>query len=165
MAKKKSSPKSKEKKISNVPDPIELSNEDRQKTVDKINKLKSTEVMSLPDEAVVSIPVSGSYHKAIEGLFFYLMEPMNASEVLLTMNNIQNNFKDVPEEKISNRQKAIWTIMTLLSEIQWQADAQGKLVKTEQKVTNLVQDLLAGVDGASGAVAATVEAIKKSNED
>jgi hypothetical protein len=165
MAKKKSSPKSKEKKVSNVPDPIELSNEDRQKTVDKINKLKSTEVMSLPDEAVVSIPVSGSYHKAIEGLFFYLMEPMNASEVLLTMNNIQNNFKDVPEEKISNRQKAIWTIMTLLSEIQWQADAQGKLVKTEQKVTNLVQDLLAGVDGASGAVAATVEAIKKSNED
>jgi len=165
MAKKKSSPKSKEKKVSNVPDPIELSNEDRQKTVDKINKLKSTEVMSLPDEAIVSIPVSGSYHKAIEGLFFYLMEPMNASEVLLTMNNIQNNFKDVPEEKISNRQRAIWTIMTLLSEIQWQADAQGKLVKTEQKVTNLVQDLLAGVDGASGAVAATVEAIKKSNED
>jgi hypothetical protein len=165
MAKKKSSPKSKEKKVSNVPDPIELSNEDRQKTVDKINKLKSTEVMSLPDEAVVSIPVSGSYHKAIEGLFFYLMEPMNASEILLTMNNIKSNFKDVPEEKISNRQRAIWTIMTLLSEIQWQADAQGKLVKTEQKVNNLVQDLLAGVDGASGAVAATVEAIKKSNED
>ena len=165
MAKKKSSPKSKEKKVSNVPDPIELSNEDRQKTVDKINKLKSTEVMSLPDEAIVSIPVSGSYHKAIEGLFFYLMEPMNASEILLTMNNIKSNFKDVPEEKISNRQRAIWTIMTLLSEIQWQADAQGKLVKTEQKVNNLVQDLLAGVDGASGAVAATVEAIKKSNED
>tara|TARA_R100000908_G_C3626057_1_gene69190 strand:- start:12 stop:509 length:498 start_codon:yes stop_codon:yes gene_type:complete len=165
MAKKKSSPKSKEKKVSNVPDPIELSNEDRQKTVDKINKLKSTEVMSLPDEAIVSIPVSGSYHKAIEGLFFYLMEPMNASEILLTMNNIKSNFKDVPEEKISNRQRAIWTIMTLLSEIQWQADAQGKLVKTEQKVNNLVQDLLAGVDGASGAVAATIEAIKESNED
>ena len=165
MAKKKSSPKSKEKKVSNVPDPIELSNEDRQKTVDKINKLKSTEVMSLPDEAIVSIPVSGSYHKAIEGLFFYLMEPMNASEVLHVMNNIKHNFEGVPEEKISNRQRAIWTIMTLLSEIQWQADAQGKLVKTEQKVTNLVQDLLAGVDGASGAVAATVEAIKKSNED
>ena len=165
MAKKKSSPKSKEKKVSNVLDPIELTNEDRQKTVDKINKLKASEVMTLPDEAIVSIPVSGSYHKALEGLFFYLMEPMNASEVLLTMNNIKNNFKDVPEEKISNRQRAIWTIMTLLSEIQWQADAQGKLVKTEQKVTNLVQDLLAGVDGASGAVAATIEAAKKSNED
>ena len=165
MAKKKSSPKSKEKKVSNVPDPIELTNEDRQKTVDKINKLKSSEVMTLPDEAVVSIPVSGSYHKALEGLFFYLMEPMNASEVLHIMNNIKNNFEGVPEEKISNRQRAIWTIMTLLSEIQWQADAQGKLVKTEQKVSNLVQNLLAGVDGASGAVAATVEAMKKSNED
>tara|TARA_B100000519_G_scaffold156355_1_gene137717 strand:+ start:2041 stop:2538 length:498 start_codon:yes stop_codon:yes gene_type:complete len=165
MAKKKSSPKSKEKKVSNVPDPIELTNEDRQKTVDKINKLKASEVMTLPDEAIVSIPVSGSYHKALEGLFFYLMEPMNASEVLHVMNNIKHNFEGVPEEKISNRQRAIWTIMTLLSEIQWQADAQGKLVKTEQKVTNLVQDLLAGVDGASGAVAATVEAMKKSNED
>ena len=165
MVKKKSSPKSKEKKVSNVPDPIELTNEDRQKTVDKINKLKASEVMTLPDEAIVSIPVSGSYHKALEGLFFYLMEPMNASEVLHVMNNIKHNFEGVPEEKISNRQRAIWTIMTLLSEIQWQADAQGKLVKTEQKVTNLVQDLLAGVDGASGAVAATVEAIKKSNED
>ena len=165
MVKKKSSPKSKEKKVSNVPDPIELTNEDRQKTVDKINKLKASEVMTLPDEAIVSIPVSGSYHKALEGLFFYLMEPMNASEVLHVMNNIKHNFEGVPEEKISNRQRAIWTIMTLLSEIQWQADAQGKLVKTEQKVTNLVQDLLAGVDGASGAVAATVEAMKKSNED
>ena len=165
MAKKKSSPKSKEKKVSNVPDPIDLTNEDRQKTVDKINKLKSSEVMTLPDEAIVSIPVSGSYHKALEGLFFYLMEPMNASEVLHVMNNIKNNFEGVAEEKISNRQKAIWTVMTLLSEIQWQADAQGKLVKTEQKVGNLVQDLLAGVDGASSAVAATVEAMKKSNED
>jgi len=165
MAKKKSSPKSKEKKVSNVPDPIDLTNEDRQKTVDKINKLKSSEVMTLPDEAIVSIPVSGSYHKALEGLFFYLMEPMNASEVLHVMNNIKNNFEGVAEEKISNRQRAIWTIMTLLSEIQWQADAQGKLVKTEQKVNSLVQDLLAGVDGASGAVAATVEAMKKSNED
>ena len=165
MAKKKSSPKSKEKKVSNVPDPIDLTNEDRQKTVDKINKLKSSEVMTLPDEAIVSIPVSGSYHKALEGLFFYLMEPMNASEVLHVMNNIKNNFEGVAEEKISNRQKAIWTVMTLLSEIQWQADAQGKLVKTEQKVNSLVQDLLAGVDGASGAVAATVEAMKKSNED
>tara|TARA_Y100001937_G_C6917290_1_gene240190 strand:- start:32 stop:529 length:498 start_codon:yes stop_codon:yes gene_type:complete len=165
MAKKKSSPKSKEKKVSNVPDPINLTNEDRQKTVDKINKLKSSEVMTLPDEAIVSIPVSGSYHKALEGLFFYLMEPMNASEVLHVMNNIKNNFEGVAEEKISNRQRAIWTIMTLLSEIQWQADAQGKLVKTEQKVSSLVQDLLAGVDGASGAVAATVEAMKKSNED
>ena len=121
--------------------------------------------MSLPDESVVSIPISGSYHKAIEGLFFYLMEPMVASEVIATMTHIKNGFKDVPEEKISNRQRAIWTIMTLLSEIQWQADAQGKLVKTEQKVNNLVQDLLSGVDGATGAVAATVEATKKSNED
>ena len=155
----------KEEKISNVPDPLELTDKDRQKTVDKINKLKSTEVMSLPDESVVSIPVSGSYHKALEGLFFYLMEPMNPSEVIATMSHIKTGFKDVPEENISNRQRAIWTIMTLLSEIQWQADAQGKLVKTEQKMGNLVQDLLAGVDGATGAVAATIQANQKPNED
>ena len=48
MAKKKSSPKSKGKKVSNVPDPIELTNEDRQKTVDKINKLKGSQVMESP---------------------------------------------------------------------------------------------------------------------
>ena len=39
------------------------------------------------------------------------------------------------------------------------------LKETEQKVGNLIQDLLTGVDGASGAVAATIEAAKKSNED
>jgi len=83
------------------------------------------------------------------------------------MNNIKSNFKDIPEEKISNRQRAIWTIMTLLSEIQWQADAQGKLVKTEQKVNNLVQDLLTGVQGTKEKIASVVEAEakKKSNED
>ena len=130
-----------------------LSDEDKLKTVDKFNKLKSTETMTIPDEAVVNIPVSGQFYKAIDGLFYYLLDDMSATHILTTMNLIRTNFEGKKPEEISNLQRAVWTIMTLLSEIHWQADAQDKLVKTEKTMASAVQQMLHGVDNAPEQIA------------
>ncbi len=70
-----------------------LSEDDRLKTIEKFNKLKSTETMVLPDEAIVNIPVNGQFFKAIDGLFYYLMDPLTASEIIYTMGLIKSNFE------------------------------------------------------------------------
>jgi hypothetical protein len=130
-----------------------LSDEEKIKTVEKFNKLKSTETMTIPDEAVVNIPVSGQFYKAIDGLFYYLLDNMSAPYILSTMGLIRTNFKDKKPEEITDKQRAVWTIMTLLSEIHWQADAQNKLVKTEKTMASAVQQMLHGVENAPEQVA------------
>jgi hypothetical protein len=130
-----------------------LSDEQKLDTVKKFNKLKSTETMTIPDEAVVNIPVSGQFYKAIDGLFYYLLDSMSAPYILSTMGLIRTNFEGKKPEEISNKQRAVWTIMTLLSEIHWQADAQDKLVKTEKTMASAVQQMLHGVENAPEQIA------------
>ena len=72
MAKKKSTKKSKQEQP--LEEPKILTLEEKQATADKLNKLKGSEVMVLPDDAVVTIPISGQFNKALEGLFFHLMD-------------------------------------------------------------------------------------------
>ena len=160
MAKKKSTPKSKSK----VEEPKVLTNKDRQKTVDKLNKLRGTQVMELPDDAIVNIPISGSFNKALEGLFFYLMDDMNAADILFSMNQIQKQFKDIPSETISDKTKALWAVLTLLSEIHYQSDAQDKLVKKDQKVGNLLHDFFHGVTGTKEVLAANLGKLQEMKE-
>ena len=130
-----------------------LSDEQKLNTVKKFNKLKSTETMTIPDEAVVNIPVSGQFYKAIDGLFYYLLDTMSAPYILSTMGLIRTNFEGKKPEEISNKQRAVWTVMTLLSEIHWQADAQDKLVKTEKTMASAVQQMLHGVENAPEQIA------------
>ena len=160
MAKKKSTSKSK-KKEAQIKEPKVLTLEEKQATADKLNKLKGSEVMILPDDAVVTIPISGQFNKALEGLFFHLMEPLNASEIIHVMDNIEQNFNNVPEEKVTNTDRALWAVLTLLSEIHWQADAQGKMEKTEAKVGNAIHALLQGVDGATEQLATGIQVAKE----
>ena len=142
-----------------------LSEDDRLKTIEKFNKLKSTETMVLPDEAIVNIPVNGQFFKAIDGLFYYLMDPLTASEIIYTMGLIKSNFEGKKPEEITNNQRAIWTVMTLLSEIHWQADAQGKLVKTDQgNMGQTIQKLLHGVEGAPEQLANLMELTKENKK-
>tara|TARA_R100001463_G_scaffold121889_1_gene178229 strand:- start:113 stop:649 length:537 start_codon:yes stop_codon:yes gene_type:complete len=162
MAKKKSTSKSKkQEKENSLEEPKVLTLEQKQATADKLNKLKGSEVMVLPDDAVVTIPISGQFNKALEGLFFHLMEPLNASEIIQVMGNIKQNFNNIPENQVTNTDRALWAVLTLLSEIHWQADAQGKMEKTEAKVGNAIHSLLQGVDGATEQLATGIQVAKE----
>ena len=160
MTKKKSSAKNSKKQETKIDEPVILTNEQKQETINKLNKLKGSEVMILPDEAIVNIPISGSFNKAIEGLFFHLMHPLNASQIIHTMDMIKRNFEGIDEEKINDNDRALWCVLTLLSEIHWQADAQGKMKKTEASVGNAIHALLHGVDGATEQIATGMQVAK-----
>ena len=84
------------------------------------------------------------------------------------MENIKKGFEGVDPETVKDRDRALWCIMTLLSEIHWQADAQDKNTVTDQKVGSLVTSVLTGVKGAKEQLADAVGKNKeeeKSNED
>jgi hypothetical protein len=164
MAKKKKTEK-KENEIPKLEDPKILTEEDRLKAIEKMNKLSGSQVITLPDEAIVNIPISGFFKKSVEGVMFYLLEDLKATEIIAVMDKIKKGFEGVDPETVTNNDRALWCIMTLLSEIHWQADAQNKNVVTEEKVGNLVSSVLSGVKGAKEQLAETVEAQKKPNED
>jgi len=165
---KKVKPKTSKKQQDDIKKAIKdvsvLKTEDRQGTIDKLGKLRGSKVLKLPDEEIVYIPVSGSFNKAIEGLFFYLMEDMKASEILHSMSVIRQNFEGVHEDKISNKTRALWAVLTMLSEVHFQADAQNKLVETDEQVGNLLQDLLHGVKGTEGMIASNIEKLQEEGE-
>jgi hypothetical protein len=154
MAKKKAA----KKQESQIEEPKILTDEEKHKTIEKFNKLKSTETMTLPDEAVVNIPISGQFYKAIDGMFYYLLDPLSPSEILHTMAMIKKNFEGMKPEQVTNQQRAIWCIMTLLSEIHWQSDAQNKLVKTDKTLGSTIQQILHGVEGSTEQLSELVKA-------
>ena len=167
MAKKKKTEK-KENEIPKLEDPKILTDEDRLKAIEKMNKLSGSQVITLPDDAVVNIPISGFFKRSVEGVLFHLLEDLEATQIIKVMENIKKGFEGVDPETVKDRDRALWCIMTLLSEIHWQADAQDKNVVTEEKVGNVVTSILTGVSGAKEQLATIVEknaSNKKSNED
>ena len=122
-----------------------LTKEDKRKSLSKLASGPKDKVITIPDEAIIDVPISGSFRKAVEDVLFYIMAPMTAEEILETMGKIKIHFKDIPANKITKRDKAIWTIMSLQSEINFQAAAQKKTVVSDdplkEKVTDLIYDL------------------------
>ena len=152
MAKKKSTAKSK-KQEPTLEAPKVLTEQDRIDHINKVNELKGSKAMKLPDESVVNIPVSGFFYRSFEGLFYHLMEPLNATQIIHTMDMIKNNFEGVDEKKINNTQRAIWAVLTIMSEIHWQAAAQNKLVETDDTHASMVEQILHGAEGSHEALA------------
>ena len=164
MAKKKTTAKSSKKQESKIEEPKALTEQDRIDHINKINELKGSKTMKLPDDVVVNIPVSGFFYRTFEGLFYHLMEPLNASQILQTMEMIKNNFEGVDEKKVNNTQRALWAVLTLMSEIHWQAAAQNKLVETDDTHASMVEQILHGAEGSHEALAEGLQKHKTAGE-
>jgi hypothetical protein len=175
MAKKKTTAKSKKQepkidktskvKEQKIKQPKTLTDQDKIDHIEKVNKLKGDDkAMKLPDDAVVNIPVSGFFYRTFEGLFYHLMEPLNATQIIHTMDLIKNNFEGADEKKITNTQRALWAVLTLMSEIHWQAADQGKLVESDNTHTSMVEQILHGAEGANEALAEGLQKHKTAGE-
>tara|TARA_Y100001973_G_C5161490_1_gene313750 strand:- start:326 stop:889 length:564 start_codon:yes stop_codon:yes gene_type:complete len=99
-------------------------------------------VITVPMDAVIDIQVSGYFRKKFEQVFYYLLSPLSATEIVTTMNNIKMGFDKVPEENLTLRDDVIDTMMTLLNEINYQAAKQKKTVATDQHVNEGIADFL-----------------------
>jgi hypothetical protein len=114
------------------PNPKILKSKDKLESISKLNADQGT--VYIPSEAVVNVPISGSFRYAIEDVLHFIMKDMSPEEIIIIMNQIRTNFKDVKDE-VPLRDKAIWTLMSLLSEINYQA-ADQKLTRYTEKPIN-----------------------------
>jgi len=108
---------------------------DRVKVDDEIlSKLSKEKVMKIPDNEVVLLPVSGSFKKHIDDIMYYIMDDMEASEIITAFQMIKMNFKGIDPDLIDMRVKALWTLMSITTELNYQAAEQGKWQETDAVV-------------------------------
>ena len=124
-------------------------NEIIQNTVDNKEKLSELDVASvvIPDDAIIQVPISGNFRKAIEDTLNFILAPMEAADIVATMHKIKANFRDeegklIPEDQITIVDKSVWTLMSLLSEINLQAADQGKTVAVKETIRESLTDVL-----------------------
>tara|TARA_Y100000361_G_scaffold54225_1_gene47341 strand:- start:2348 stop:2881 length:534 start_codon:yes stop_codon:yes gene_type:complete len=148
MAKKKKTT-SKKTEVKSENPVKEITLEQRKESVDKLKQLKEGNVVTIPSDAVVNIPISGSFRKAIEGVLYYIMEPLTANQIIISMSKVKTNFEGLKPDQVNNTDRAIWCIMSLLSELHFQAAQQGKTVETDEKIDESISSMIAGLDGAT----------------
>ena len=99
-------------------------------------------VMTVPNDAVIDIKISGYFRRRFEEVFYYLLAPLSAQEIVVVMNRIGNNFKDVPQDQITATERSIEAMMTLMSELNHQAAEQKLVVATKDYINESVSDFL-----------------------
>ena len=129
MAKKK-----KNTEENNQPNPKILSSKNKTDSIEKLDNL-NTGTMYIPTEAIVNVPITGGFRYAIEDVIHMIMADMSADEVSVAMYNIKTNFTKVKDGEVTARGRALWTLMSLISEINYQA-ADQKLTKHTNKPIN-----------------------------
>ena len=131
----------------------------KEKSKDVFKDLDDVKSIIIPDDAVIQVPISGNFRHAIEDTLNFLMSPMTAEDIVKTMNMIKVNFEGVPQKEITIVHKCIWTLLSLINEINYQAAEQGKTVATKQTVKQSVSDMINEINDD------TVKEVIKDNRD
>ena len=102
------------------------------------------EIKSLSKKDVQKhLPVLGAFRDYITEALNYLFTLKDEETILATLGHIRNGFKDLPEDApYDPHMNAIWTLMTLTSEINHQAAEQGHTIITEENVDESISNLL-----------------------
>jgi hypothetical protein len=117
--------------------------EDRLKIEDDIlSKLPKEKVMKIPDNEVVLLPISGSFKRNIDEILFYIMDDMEAGEIIQAFQMIRENFKGYNPEEISPRVRCLWTLTTITTELNFQAAEQKKWVETDKTLGDSFDSLV-----------------------
>ena len=117
--------------------------EDRLKTEDDIlSKLQKDKVMKIPDNDIVLLPISGAFKRNIDEILFYIMDDMEAGEIIQAFQMIRENFKGYEPEQISPRVRCLWTLTTITTELNFQAAEQGKWVESDKTIGDSFDSLV-----------------------
>jgi hypothetical protein len=137
----------KKKKNSQEPNPKILQPKDVSDSIKKLDNLEPGEVVTIPPQAVVNVPISGVFRHAIEDTLHYVMSDMTSEQIVVVMHRIRTGFKNVTGEA-SLQEKSLWTLMSLLAEINYQAANQNLTVKTDadikEEMAGIINSMNAG---------------------
>ncbi len=127
-----------------------LSKKDIQKHLQATKKaIAAGKVVTINPNAVINIPVAGAFRDYIAEAINYLFTIKDEDTITSTLMHIRDGFKSLPEDApYDPYMNAVWTLMTLMTEINHQAAEQGHTVITDENVdesvSNLVNSFTAG---------------------
>jgi hypothetical protein len=117
--------------------------EDRLNIEDNILKnLHNEKVMKIPDEQIVMLPISGAFKRNIDEILFYIMDDMDAGEIIQAFQMIRENFKGYEPEQISPRVRCLWTLTTITTELNFQAAQQDVWVESDKTIGDSFDSLV-----------------------
>ena len=136
------------KKKTNTPKTPTKSTTKKQKlsALEKLSEVSAGKVVTIPDDAIINVPISGSFKKAIEETLHFTMAPMSADEIIIAMRRIRGGFKDVDPLQVTDKERSIWVLMSIISEINFQAAEQKKTIITDENVSERMSDIISAID-------------------
>ena len=114
--------------------------------IDKLSKVAKGKVVTIPDDAIINIAISGDFKKAIEETLHFIMSDMAVAEIIVAMKRIREGFKGVDPQTVTNSERACWVLMSLVSEINHQAAIQEKTIITDENRNEKLADAINGLD-------------------
>jgi hypothetical protein len=112
----------------------------------KNSELYKGKTFTIPFDAMVNVPLSGMFKKAIQDTLNYVFSTMTREALVKSMLRIQGEFKGLKAEDIKPADMAIWTLLNLITEINFQAQEQGKLMNSDLSFGDQITDLIDRMD-------------------
>tara|TARA_R100000152_G_C6710541_1_gene138251 strand:- start:338 stop:799 length:462 start_codon:yes stop_codon:yes gene_type:complete len=107
-----------------------------------MQQIEETKSVIIPNDAIIQVPISGSFRLAIEDTLNFIMSPMTADDIVEIMKLIKTDFKDIPKEEITIVHKSVWTLLSLINEINYQAHRQKKTVEIDETIKHNLSEVL-----------------------
>jgi hypothetical protein len=125
------------------PKKIEPTSDETRKQIedDILSKLPKEKVMKIPDDQIVLLPISGAFKRNMDEVLHFIMSDMDAGEIIKSFTMIRENFKGLEPEQIDIRTRCLYTMMSLNTELNYQAAEQDKWVETDQKIGDSLDKL------------------------
>jgi len=117
---------------------IELTEKERLEQLEKMwefaKELPDNIIQAVPDDTVVTIPISGAFFRAMGKSLDYLMTTQEVDEVVRAAEYIKLDYKGdgIDMDLITDFDTALWTMSHLVSEFNTQAILQKKAVEYDK---------------------------------
>ena len=99
-------------------------------------------VISVPDDAIIDIQISGYFRRRFEEVFYYLLSPLETDEIIMTLQKVKNGLTDVEPKDTTVLERSVSAMMTLMNEINYQAAKQNKTQATDKFLNESLSDYL-----------------------
>lgn len=99
-------------------------------------------IISVPDDAIIDIQVSGYFRRRFEEVFYYLLSPLEADEIVITLQKVKNGLSDIDAKDTTVLERCVSAMMTLMNEINYQAAKQNKTKATPHYLNESLSDFL-----------------------
>ena len=123
-----------------------VSRKKKLESIEKLNEIEQGKVVTIPDDAIINVPISGSFKKAVEETLHYVMADLDTEEIVIALQRIRTAFKGVEPGQATHTERAIWVLMSLISEMNYQAAEQKKTIVTDEEVNEKMSDIINAFD-------------------